>query len=89
MNNQMLNPFELIMNKLDNLEKLIIESQKNTYQTKEKNQETLMSRIEVAKYLKVSAVTINKWSNAGILKRYRIASRVYYKKSDIEKIFMT
>jgi len=89
MNNQMLNPFELIMNKFDNLEKLIIESQKNTYQTKEKNQETLMSRIEVAKYLKVSAVTINKWSNAGILKRYRIASRVYYKKSDIEKIFMT
>ena len=80
MNEEIPNPFQPLMNKLDNLEKLIFELIENNSQRIESTNETLMSRKEVANYFNVSLTTLNSWSNKGILKRCRIASKVYYKK---------
>ncbi len=50
--------------------------------SKKKNDE-LWTRLETAKYLKVSLVTIHHWSKYGILSALRIGNRVYYKKQEI------
>jgi excisionase family DNA binding protein len=47
--------------------------------------EDLMSRQEVANYLKITLATVDAWSRKGILKRYEIESRVYFKQSEVEK----
>lgn len=39
---------------------------------------------EVMDLLKVSAITIHRWSKAGKLKPFGIGHRVYFKKSDID-----
>lgn len=47
--------------------------------------ESLLSRKEAAKLLGVSLVTLNEWSKKGIVVGYRIASRVRYKKTELEQ----
>jgi len=39
---------------------------------------------EVAKLLGVSPVTIHAWKEDGILKAYRVSTRIRFKRSDIE-----
>ncbi|MGJ8664985.1 MAG: helix-turn-helix domain-containing protein [Patiriisocius sp.] len=43
-----------------------------------------ITRQQAGKLLGVSLVTINDWSNKGILKRYHIGGRVKYKLQEIE-----
>ena len=45
----------------------------------------LLTRQEAAKLLGVSLVTLNEWSKKGIVVGYRIASRVRYKKTELEQ----
>lgn len=52
---------------------------------KEKQGETLLSRKETAKKLKISLVTLNDWSKRGVIQSYIIGGRVLYKESEIEK----
>ena len=47
------------------------------------NEDTLMQRSEVAKLFNVSLVTLNQWRREGRIIRYKIKSRVYFKKSEI------
>lgn len=47
--------------------------------------ERLLSRKEAAKLLGVSLVTLNEWSKKGIVVGCRIASRVRYKKTELEQ----
>ncbi|PWE00997.1 helix-turn-helix domain-containing protein [Marinilabilia rubra] len=44
-----------------------------------------LTRHETAKLLKVDLSTVHNWTKKGILKRYGIGNRVYYKFSEIEK----
>jgi excisionase family DNA binding protein len=47
-----------------------------------------MTRKEVAEYLKVDLSTIWNWSKKGKLPCYGMGSRVYYKRSDVEKALL-
>lgn len=44
----------------------------------------LLSRQEVAKFFKVNISTIRNWSKQGILKKYGVGDRVYYKRDEVE-----
>lgn len=56
------------------------------HQTKpvEQNQQELLTRNEASLALGVSLPTLHSWTKTGIIKAYRIGSRIRYKKSDIE-----
>lgn len=45
--------------------------------------DTLLTRKEVARLLKVSLVTLNQWRREGIIFQQKIKSRVYFKKSEV------
>ncbi len=56
----------------------------NTAQEQDKIEEdTLLKRTEVAKLFGVSLVTLNQWRKEGIIKRHKIKSRVFFKKSEV------
>ena len=44
-----------------------------------------ISRKEASKFLNISLVTLNEWSKTGLLRCYRIGSKVLYKKAEIVK----
>ncbi|KAF2955839.1 helix-turn-helix domain-containing protein [Marinitoga sp. 38H-ov] len=46
----------------------------------------LLTRNEVMELFKISAPTIYRWGKKGILKPIKIGKKVFYKKSDIEKL---
>jgi hypothetical protein len=54
-----------------------------------KEDEQFLTRSQVAKMFQVSLTTINSWSRDGIIKRYYLRSRVFYKKSEIVDLFQT
>lgn len=71
---------------IDELKRIIEDCVKNVQSTQkeEKNEEdTLLKRTEVAKLFSVSLVTLNQWRKDGIIRRYKIKSRVFFKKSEI------
>ncbi len=45
--------------------------------------EVLLPRIDAAKFLNVTLVTLNDWTKRGFVKSGKIGHRVYYKKSDL------
>ena len=54
-----------------------------------KQPEIWMNRKEVGEFLGVSLVTIHNWSKEGILKGYKIGTRVrFFKRSDIEQTLL-
>ena len=63
------------------LREVILEELKNIQPQPEKE---YLSREEVAKILKVSLVTLHKWSKEGIINPYKIGNRVLYKKHEID-----
>jgi hypothetical protein len=60
-----------------------LEELKKEYQPKEPEQ--YLSRLEVAKLLKVDISTVHNWGKSGKLKRYGLGNRVYYKRSEVER----
>ncbi len=46
-------------------------------------EDTLLKRLEVAKLFGVSLVTLNQWRKEGLIRRHKIKSRVFFKKSEI------
>ena len=73
---------ESVLDKLSNLEEEL-RAIKENFQPKEPDE--LMTRKEVAEYFKVDLSTIWNWSKNGKLTYYGLGSRVYYKRSQIEK----
>lgn len=53
------------------------------------NNEQYLTRKDVAELFKVTLTTISDWCKIGKLKRHHINSRVYFLKSEIEKLFQT
>ncbi len=54
-------------------------------QEKPDDYDDLLSRKEVAKLLKISLVTVNKYKRAGKLPYSRLGRNIYFKKGDIMK----
>lgn len=67
-----------IVNRIEPLLEKLILKQGNSLEN------DLMTTIEVEKLLKISHTTRIDWSERGILKRYPLSGRVYYRRSDIE-----
>jgi len=66
-----------LLNKLEpHFKKLIKENYSN---------DNLLSRKEVGKYLNISLVTVHLWSKEGILKPYKLGTRIYFKEKEILK----
>ena len=45
--------------------------------------EDLLSRKQAMQFLDISSATLDRWSNKGLVNRYGIGGRVYFKKSEI------
>lgn len=60
-----------------------IENHFRTYETPKPNTE-LLTRKEAAKLLSISLPTLLDWTNTGRVSGYRIASRVRYKRAELE-----
>jgi len=48
-------------------------------------EDELLTRQEVANLLKIDLSTLHHWTKSGILTKYGIGKRVYYKKSEINE----
>jgi excisionase family DNA binding protein len=84
----MSNPFETIDKRLTNIESLLLELKHPSIpkQTPEPDkQPRFITRQDTAKLLGVSLVTIDKWSNEGYLKKYRIGGRIRFKAAEVQK----
>ncbi|SDL72017.1 DNA binding domain-containing protein, excisionase family [Salinimicrobium catena] len=69
--------------KLNQLETNLISQLKQEFQPK--TPEEYLSRSEVAKLLKVTTATLDRWTDQGKLKRYGLGARVFYKRSEVEE----
>jgi hypothetical protein len=71
---------------IEELKHIIEDCLKNANSAQEKDrieEDTLLQRTEVAKLFGVSLVTLNQWRKEGIIKRHKIKSRVFFKKSEV------
>lgn len=71
-----------LLNRLDRMESAI--TALTTNPQKEVHEAGYLTRKEVAKLFGVSLVTIHDWINKDILKAYKIANRVYFKRTEVE-----
>jgi hypothetical protein len=55
---------------------------KKTFSPKEPDD--FLTRMEVAKLLKISLTTVHEWSNTSILKMYKVGNRSYFSRKEIE-----
>jgi hypothetical protein len=71
-------------------EKLItIEDQYSSSPTlSESSNDELLTRQEVANYFKVNISTIRNWTRQGILKKYGVGDRVYYKRHEVKVVLI-
>ncbi|MDI5895355.1 MULTISPECIES: DNA-binding protein [Flavobacterium] len=73
------NPFEIILEKLNNIEKAI---EKLNIPTKN-DDEILLSRVETCELLKINFSSLWKHTKSCKLTSYGIGNRVYYKKGEV------
>ena len=78
----MISPLEL-----EQIVKSMVDITLNTYLKKNKQIDTIyLTRSETAKFLKISLPTLHNWTEDGILKAYKINTRVRYIKSEVEQM---
>jgi len=65
--------------KLESLSRIDVGSNSN---------EQLLTRNEVARYFKVNISTVRNWTKQGILTKYGVGDRVYYKKNEVEAVLV-
>ncbi len=63
--------------------KLLTKIERFINDSKNKKDDILLTRKETVEYLKISLPTLYSWTKLGILKSFRIGSRVYYNKAQI------
>lgn len=68
--------------KFDHLESSLIEKLRNEFQPK--TPEEYLTRAETAKLLKVTVVTVDRWTEQDKLRRFSLGNRILYKRSEIE-----
>jgi hypothetical protein len=70
------------------IENRLIELENQSNNTPTPFSEELLTRNEVAAYFKVNISTVRNWTKQGILIKYGIGDRVYYKKSEIDAVLI-
>lgn len=55
---------------------------KKSFQPKEPTE--YLTRSEVAKLLKINVSSVHNWTKKGILNRYGVEGRIYYKRQEVE-----
>lgn len=75
------NPFDLINAKLDRIEALVDE--KFGIKAEPKKQGALMTRKETMEFLNVKTTTLWRLTRDGVIKSYKVGSRVMYKRSEV------
>lgn len=71
-----------IIQKFDTLEKQLSELKECKISS---NHDQYLTRSDVAELFKVSLVTVHDWTRKGLLKSFKLANRVYYKRGEIEQ----
>jgi excisionase family DNA binding protein len=65
------------------IEKIVLKFIEQFKQESKSKDETIFSRSEAAKFLSISAPTLDKYTENGNIKGYRLAGRPVYKKSEL------
>jgi hypothetical protein len=73
------NPFEIILEKLNSIEKAI----EKLNASSNNDVDTLLSRAEACELLKINLTSLWKHTKRGRLTSYGIGNRVYYKKGEV------
>jgi excisionase family DNA binding protein len=82
------NPFELIDARLSNIETLLLDLKFPIPQAEPTEKPAgLLTRREVAQKLRITLVTLDKYTKAGTLQSYKIGGQIRYKAAEIEKAF--
>lgn len=82
------NPFEIIDARLSNIETLLLDIKHQPKQAEPTEKPTgLLTRREVAQKLRITLVTLDKYTKAGTLQSYKIGGQIRYKAAEIEKAF--
>ena len=84
----MVNPFVLLETRRSNIESILLDIRQNKREGEKSENQTeseYATRKEASETLKLSLVTLNRLTNDGTLKAYRIGGRVLYKKDEIRK----
>ncbi|MBR9847650.1 helix-turn-helix domain-containing protein [Tamlana crocina] len=64
-------------------DKLMFKIENYLKELSKKQNDEILTRQEVADYLRISLVTIHSWNKHGILNPIRMGNRIFYKKQDI------
>lgn len=64
-------------------DKLMLKIENYLKELSKKQNDEILTRQEVADYLRISLVTIHSWNKHGILNPIRMGNRIFYKKQDI------
>jgi hypothetical protein len=73
------NPFEIILEKLNSIEKAI----EKLNASSNNDVDTLLSRAEACELLKINLTSLWKHTKSGRLTSYGIGNRVFYKKGEV------
>lgn len=80
----MSNPFEIIDQRLSNIESLLLDIKHPTKNNEAKPEsDLLLTRIEASKFLKISLPKLDEFTKNGELPGSRIGTRVRYLKTDL------
>ena len=86
----MINPFEVLDNRLSNIESLLLQLRENQQPPKpESDDNRFITRNEAARLLGVNLVTLDKICKQGALQKHRNGSIVRLKKSEVLEVFKT
>jgi hypothetical protein len=75
------NPFEIIINRLTNIENLLIEIQGKTKEVI--IDEELIGRLEACELLKINSTTLWRWQKEGRINVYKFCKKSYYKRNEL------
>lgn len=74
--------FIILTNSINELRNEVSELRKSKHNS---SGDELMTRQEVANYLRIDLSTLHHWTKKGKLTRYGLGKRIYFKKSEIEQ----
>ncbi|WP_339727804.1 helix-turn-helix domain-containing protein [Maribacter stanieri] len=71
-----------LRNEINQDVKSLLDELKKSFQPK--TPQELLTRSETAKLLKINLSTLHLWTAKGVLNKYGISGKVYYKRSEVE-----
>jgi len=74
----------LTIEELQDIIRSIVKEEFQHAATSKRKETIYLTRVETATFLKISLPTLNNYTKAGIVKGFRIGSRVLYKMEDVE-----